>query len=202
MTTTTAPASRVTARASLLVCSLTLMQGCIVICQPFPQPDPDRCWSKGGSDVCAEGEGEGEWDLSEEDSDGDGLLDGTEAALGTDPKSVDTDADGVADGDEDDDGDGLSTQEELETATDPFVADSDADGLLDGAEIDCGTDPNDPDSACLDLDSDNDGRTDLEEQARGTDPQNPDTDGDGDSDGAEAACDSSPLDPFQSCGPG
>ena len=49
------------------------------------------------------------------------------------------------------------------------------------------------------IDSDQDGVDDESEWARGTDAFNADTDGDGDTDGDEAACGSSPLDPFLVC---
>ena len=39
----------------------------------------------------------------------------------------------------------------------------------------------------------------ADEATRGTDPHNPDTDGDGQCDGAEIQCGSSPLDPFFVC---
>ncbi|MGC4093037.1 MAG: Ig-like domain-containing protein [Polyangiaceae bacterium] len=64
------------------------------------------------------------------DTDGDGLSDGDEGTLGTDPRDADTDDDGILDGAEpspgtDTDGDGLIN------ARDP---DSDNDGILDGTE--------------------------------------------------------------------
>jgi hypothetical protein len=65
------------------------------------------------------------------DLDGDNYADALEVELGLDPTNIDTDADGVADGDE------LNIY-----GTDPFTADSDGDGVLDGAELyDTRTDP-------------------------------------------------------------
>ncbi|WP_437279039.1 hypothetical protein WME90_00355 [Sorangium sp. So ce375] len=65
------------------------------------------------------------------DSDGDGLSDGEENAAGTDPNDADTDDDGVPDGDEelwdrDTDGDGLVNARDV---------DSDDDGLFDATEL-------------------------------------------------------------------
>ncbi|MCE9667574.1 Ig-like domain-containing protein [Myxococcus stipitatus] len=87
------------------------------------------------------------------DSDGDGLTDGDEVTRGTDPNNPDTDGDGVPDG-----------VEVLVGGTDPLDDDSDDDGLLDGTE-----------------DADHDGIVDEGE----TDPNDADTDGDGIQDGTE-----------------
>ena len=69
------------------------------------------------------------------DLDGDNIADELEPALGLDPTNIDTDGDGVADGDEiniygtdplnwDTDGDGVSDGDELfNTRTDPLVWD-------------------------------------------------------------------------------
>lgn len=67
------------------------------------------------------------------DSDGDGLEDTIEAELGTDPVDLDTDDDGLTDGDE---------YYVYQTGT--RNPDTDGDGVLDGAETANGTDPNDP----------------------------------------------------------
>lgn len=126
------------------------------------------------------------------DRDGDGLNDKIEKAFGTNPKSPDSDKDGLVDSDEilrfrtnpllaDSDGDQLSDGEEIRVqrtlATD---ADTDQDGLLDGVEVRATkTDP-------LKADSDLDGLMDGEEMnLHGTAPLNPDTDGDGVIDGIE-----------------
>ena len=124
------------------------------------------------------------WGLNP-DTDGDGLGDLQEFELGTDPRSVDTDLDGVSDGDEyfkfgtnpflpDTDYDGLNDGEELFTYhSSPFMKDTDGDGLLDYDEVwKYFSDP-------ADEDSDNDFLTDYEEiMIYYTDPFNPDTDGD------------------------
>jgi hypothetical protein len=67
------------------------------------------------------------------DSDGDGLEDAIEFELGTDPADLDTDDDGLTDGDE---------YYVYQTGT--RNPDTDGDGVVDGAETANGTDPNDP----------------------------------------------------------
>ncbi|MDY7017040.1 MAG: hypothetical protein SVK44_02265 [Nitrospirota bacterium] len=57
------------------------------------------------------------------DSDGDGVLNGDELRLGTDPLDVDTDDDGIWDG------------RELQWLLNPLFADTDNDGIQDGTEI-------------------------------------------------------------------
>lgn len=92
------------------------------------------------------------------DTDSDGLTDLDEIALGTNPNNADTDGDtlsdgteingtltnpllidsngnGILDGDEDNDNDGLSNLNELNIGTNPNNADTDDDTLSDGAEI-------------------------------------------------------------------
>lgn len=77
------------------------------------------------------------------DSDGDGMNVKIEEARGTDPALIDTDDDGLTDGDEvfryrtdplkrDTDGDGLVDGLETRTGTDPRKKDTDGDGLCDG----------------------------------------------------------------------
>jgi hypothetical protein len=133
------------------------------------------------------------WGLNP-DTDGDGLGDLQEIQLGTDGRSIDTDLDGVTDGDEffrygtnpflyDTDGDGLSDSEELfYYHSNPLQQDSDGDGLRDYDEVWIYfSDP-------MDEDSDNDGLTDYEEVwIYYTDPYNEDTDGDLLLDGEEVA---------------
>jgi len=92
------------------------------------------------------------------DSDTDGIPDADETAVyGTDPRSADSDLDGVADGAElaagtnplvadggaavDSDGDGLLDADETAFGTDAGIADSDGDGWLDGDEVSVGTNP-------------------------------------------------------------
>lgn len=65
-----------------------------------------------------------------DDPDGDGLDVSQEAALGTNPRSGDTDKDGLTDGDE------VNVY-----LTDPLHADTDGDGQDDAAELTAGTDP-------------------------------------------------------------
>lgn len=126
------------------------------------------------------------------DRDGDGLSDKIEKEYGTNPKSPDSDKDGLVDSDElltfhtnplkaDTDDDGLTDFEEVHKyRTFPNLPDSDQDGLSDGEEIHKhNTNP-------LKMDSDLDGLTDGEELSQyGTDPREADTDGDGVIDGIE-----------------
>jgi hypothetical protein len=70
------------------------------------------------------------------DSDGDGLEDVIEAELGTDPVDLDTDDDGLTDGDE-----------YYVHQTGTRNPDTDGDGVVDGDEIANGTNPNDPASS-------------------------------------------------------
>jgi hypothetical protein len=116
------------------------------------------------------------------DSDNDGLTDGEEADLGTDPNDPDTDGDSIDDGAE------VNTY-----GTDPLQTDSDGDGLDDYSEIDTyGTDPNSSDT-------DGDGSSDWFEAVPGpgwqgnSDPLDPDTDDDGLNDGDEVQHDTSPT---------
>jgi hypothetical protein len=79
------------------------------------------------------------------DQDADNIADAQEAEVGLDAGNPDTDADGVADGDEgplygtdplsgDTDGDGLSDGDELfDTRSDPLSAETTGDSIADGA---------------------------------------------------------------------
>ncbi|MGQ4833878.1 MAG: PQQ-binding-like beta-propeller repeat protein [Candidatus Asgardarchaeia archaeon] len=117
-------------------------------------------------------------DPLDNDTDNDLLPDGFEVKfLGSDPLNPDEDSDGILDGYEvDTDGDGLSDGEEFfvyYTGRFPNGGfqnpDSDNDGLSDGAEVHIyGTDPANPDT-------DGDGYTDGGEVAIGTDPTSPTT---------------------------
>lgn len=70
------------------------------------------------------------------DTDGDGLTDYIEEfVLGLDYAKVDSDGDGIVDGDEDCDNDGLSNIYEINASLKPDNADTDGDGLIDGDEI-------------------------------------------------------------------
>jgi hypothetical protein len=119
------------------------------------------------------------------DTDDDGLDDNFELIQGTQPRSNDTDGDGVLDGDEDRDGDGLLARVEASFGVSDLATDSDGDLLSDADEIfRFLTDP-----AVRDTDGDGqiDGLEDIDgdtleefnEFRFGCDPFNPDTDGDG-----------------------
>ncbi len=84
---------------------------------------------------------------SETDLDEDNYADALELEIGLDPANPDTDADGVADGDEvtiyftdpftrDTDGDNLSDGEELfDIRTDPLVSDTSGNGVSNAEEL-------------------------------------------------------------------
>lgn len=113
-------------------------------------------------------------DRTKKDTDGDGVFDYTEIVkLDTDPTVVDTDRNGICDGEEDFDKDGLSNGREEEYNTDPALSDTDDDNLNDFKEIYIyGTDPNKEDT-------DGDTLTDGDEVKLGLDPLKKDTNGDG-----------------------
>ncbi|MGI6495418.1 MAG: hypothetical protein ACOX5G_04910 [Kiritimatiellia bacterium] len=119
------------------------------------------------------------------DTDDDGLDDGAELALGTDPFGYDTDGDGLRDG------------EEAEAGTDPLDPDTDGDGLGDYWEFwnMPEFDPLDPSDGLSDCDGD--GLSFAEEylgtRGHASNPNDWDTDGDGLSDGAEAALGTDPY---------
>lgn len=139
-----------------------------------------------------------------DDPDGDGLSTADEKALGTNPRMVDTDGDGLLDGEEvrvyrtnplhkDTDDDGLTDGEEaLIHHTDPRVADTDGDGLSDAVEVlNQRTNP-------LNVDTDGDRLFDGEEVMRHkTNPLRADTDYDGVEDADELSCryQTNPLNP-------
>ena len=151
-----------------------------------------------------------------DDPDGDNLTNINEYRNGTDPNNLDSDGDGINDGDEitvhttlptqtDTDRDGLSDGDEINTTgTDPLDADSDNDGVSDGLEITLGTDPNDQNDTPI-LDSDGDGVSDATDNCPTLpNPDQTDSDGDGDgnicdgdddNDGVPDGVDNSPLDP-------
>ncbi|MBN2366697.1 MAG: T9SS type A sorting domain-containing protein [Calditrichaeota bacterium] len=151
------------------------------------------------------------------DTDGDGLPDYLEIIHGTDPADLDSDDDGLTDGEEDRNHNGLVESYE----TDPRLWDSDGDGLSDGLESGRtngiapkpgikGTDPlkfvpdldpsttTDPRKFDTDGDEMGDGEEDINHNGREdfdeTDPNNPDTDGDGILDGYEIQLGTDPLD--------
>jgi outer membrane protein OmpA-like peptidoglycan-associated protein len=126
------------------------------------------------------------------DRDGDGLSDQAEKQYGTNPKSPDSDRDGMVDADEvliyhtdplqpDSDSDGLSDLDEImKFLTQPMVDDTDQDGLKDGEEL--FTHHTNP----LKTDTDNDRLPDGEElTVHHTHPLRADTDSDGVLDGIE-----------------
>lgn len=81
------------------------------------------------------------------DSDGDGLSDGYELFTTlTNPTKIDTDDNGVDDGDEDFDEDKLSTLYEYELGINPKDNDTDGDGLGDYSELKYNMNPNDQDT--------------------------------------------------------
>jgi len=128
------------------------------------------------------------------DSDGDGLSDSDELIYGTNPFLMDSDMDGLLDGEEihiyetnasnpDTDNDGLKDGEEVHhiyEPTNPLKEDSDNDGLLDSLEVsrdDLNASNPDTDGDCL-LDS-------FELNSYHTETNNTDTDRDGVEDGFE-----------------
>ena len=104
-------------------------------------------------------------DIEKADTDGDGLSDYYEImSMSYDPTKMDTDNNGINDGEEDLDNDGLTNLKELEINIDPSYPDSDEDGLKDGEEINTyNTDP------CK-YDTDGDKVSDGKEIELGTDP--------------------------------
>lgn len=113
------------------------------------------------------------------DTDGDGLTDSEEQQYGTDPQKKDTDDDGLSDYDE-----------VRKYRTNPLLADTDGDGLSDGDEVlKHRTDP-------LKVDTDGDGLSDYDEiMLHKTNPLVKDTDGGGMDDGRELRESKNPLDP-------
>lgn len=115
------------------------------------------------------------------DTDGDCLSDETEVQSGADANDLDTDDDGVSDGEEDANHNGDADGDE----TDPLKPDTDDDGIRDGVELGIVVLLADPDGEGPLLGTDAAlFRPDFD-PATATDPLNPDTDGDGVADGAE-----------------
>lgn len=109
---------------------------------------------------------------NETDADEDGLSNFIEIYhTGTNPNLADTDGDGLTDAQEDTDADGIANGEELLRGTDLNKADTDSDGLSDFEELmERGTDPCNPDS-------DADGVTDGDEVVLGLNPLKAASDG-------------------------
>lgn len=112
------------------------------------------------------------------DDDADGIADDWESLLGLNKTKLDTNNNGVRDGDEDFDNDGLINGLEILVGTDPTKADTNGNGIRDGLE-----------------DSDLEGLTDGREIQLGTDRFKADTDDDTWNDEAEVSAGSDPLDP-------
>ena len=108
------------------------------------------------------------------DTDGDGLTDGQEMVLGTDPNDADSDDDGLPDGREPN----PSADTDRDGAVNPRDPDSDGDGVLDGTEagVEAPTPDTDPTAGHFVADAD---------PASRTSPVVVDTDGGGVSDGVE-----------------
>jgi len=127
------------------------------------------------------------------DTDGDGLTDGQETS-GSENDGYGNQPTDPTDADTDDDGltDGQETSGSENDGygnqpTDPTDADTDDGTVSDGDEVDGTTDPLDPgdDVATAPDDPDGDGLTNDQEAEAGTDPLDPDTDDDGLLDGTE-----------------
>ncbi|UTH02249.1 YPDG domain-containing protein [Macrococcoides canis] len=131
-------------------------------------------------------DGDGTPDATDTDDDNDGVSDSDEIVVGTDPLNPET-TPGTPDGSIDTDGDGINNGDESDETL-PNPTDKDGNGIPDIVEkpttppVDTDGDGN-PD--VTDTDDDNDGVNDSDEIAAGLDPKNPDTDGDGIKDGAE-----------------
>lgn len=79
-----------------------------------------------------------------DDPDGDGLSNLYEYYCDTNPRDIDSDNDGIPDGEEDFDGDSLADVFEQVYGCLPIYADTDDDGISDVNEVLTGTDPGDP----------------------------------------------------------
>ena len=124
---------------------------------------PDKWEKKHGLSTTKRG-------VAKADPDKDGLRNRFEWQARTDPKSGDSNGNGVGDANEDGDSDQVDNGNEARERTKPRKADSDRDGVRDGKE-----------------DADKDGLNNAGEDDAGTDPMNPDSDDDGVKDGDENA---------------
>ncbi len=217
------------ALVAVIVISTTL-----VLWPPSQEPSPPGTTSPAGQQRT--------W-MTLEDLDFDGISSGQEILYGLDPKLVDSDGDGIPDNieqfwsldvdgdglicaldvDSDDDGlmdgeedsnldgyhdfgetgpcipdsdnDLLGDKEEVDWGTNPLVVDTDGDGIWDGLEWNWNSDTdNDGSINALDPDSDDEGLFDGEEIALGTSPIDSDTDHDLVDDGEEVRIGTDPLD--------
>lgn len=172
--------------------------------EPPPEPVADTTTSDTSAPASTEAVATDSADL-----DGDNYPDAQEPDLGLDPTSIDSDGDGVADGDEiniygtdpltaDSDGDGVSDGDELyNMRTDPLVWNEPSSGASDGtttATVDAEPLAAESSSSGVAGDSDGDRLADSNEATIGTDPSNPDSDGDGYYDGDEVNLGSDPFD--------
>ena len=128
-----------------------------------------------------------------QDGDGDGLFDYIENATCSDPFDVDSDDDGISDGEEDLNHNGMVDGSE----TDPCNADSDGDGLQDGTEKGIISAISDPDGAGPLLGTDINIFIQDADPSTTTDPTNADSDGDGIDDGGEDKNYNGKIDPFE-----
>lgn len=126
------------------------------------------------------------------DPDGDYLWNEQEAQLGTNPRSADSDGDGLTDSFEQY---SLAENNSTSSYTNPLAWDSDGNGRSDYEDyFNPLLPPNDPPpDPPTDPDSDGDGLTDNQEATYGTDPQNTDSDGDALTDGSEVGLGTNPL---------
>ncbi|MCG3398872.1 Ig-like domain-containing protein [Staphylococcus massiliensis] len=121
-------------------------------------------------------------DYLDNDDDNDGVSDADEAVLGLNPKLIDSNSNGVPDGDEDADGDTISNKDESDTTISTFT-DKDQDGVADiNTALDTDHDGQ-PDHE--DNDDDNDGINDSDEALLGLNPKSADSDNNGTADGDE-----------------
>jgi hypothetical protein len=117
---------------------------------------PEQWWQANGLAPAAVG-----------DADQDGIPNAVEFRLDSRPTTGDSNADGIADGEDDFDADGLRNSVEIAAAMAPDISDFNADGRPDGLD-----------------DADGDGLSNAMEQDLGTNLGSGDTDGDGVSDGS------------------
>lgn len=141
------------------------------------------------------------WAYDEENAISSGLSLGFRFGTGTNPVDVDTDGDGLNDGDEfdigtdpldpDTDNDGLEDGPEIAAGASPFRSDTDNDGMPDAWEVRYELNPNYRYDASTD--ADHDGLSNLLECQIGSSPRDADTDGDGRSDYVEHNYGTSPI---------